>query len=168
MSYFVYSTLTCDNAYTLYEKTPPEQLSKPRRSIIIKGGANVANKHVLTAKGIVTQVSEADMEILKQNDHFMLHHKNGYITWEKHKEDPERVAKDMKAKDAGAPKVPEDFKDKNLSDSSRRADVQVEEMRESEVLHDVMPEEESDAPEPAPKEEKPKKSSKKGGKKGKK
>lgn len=167
MSYYVYSTLTCDNAYTLYEPTPPEQLSKPKRSILIKGGANVANKHVLTTKGVVTQVSDADMEMLKQNDHFMLHHKNGFIAWEKHKEDPEHVAKDMQEKDASAPKVPEDFKDKNVHSSSKRADVQVDEVRESEVLHDVMPAEENDEPKPAPKPE-AKKSSKKGGKKGKK
>ena len=106
--YFIYSTLTADQKYTAW--TTPEKGGIPavRRQVLIRGGTNVANKFLVTPRGVCTEVSEEDYGLLQQDHTFLLHKKNGFITVREEKVDPEvAVAADMEQKDASAPLTPE-------------------------------------------------------------
>jgi hypothetical protein len=52
---------------------------------------------------VVTKVTTEQLEALKRNAVFMLHHNNGFIRWEATKHDVERVVVDMERADASAP-----------------------------------------------------------------
>lgn len=109
---YIYSTLTCDNAYAVYEpSTDATQISIIKRTILIKGGHGVANKYVQTPRGVVTEVSDEDFAALQLDAHFQQHVKNGFITYEKSKADTESVAKNMQDRDASAPLIPDEFEE---------------------------------------------------------
>ena len=114
---YVYSTLTGHQKYTTYRPSnDPHQLPQVDKEILIGGGSNVADKHFITPRGVVTKISEDDLAELEKNPDFQTHKKNGFITVSKSKVDPEvQVAKDMKLKDDSAPLSPEDevFKEIN-------------------------------------------------------
>lgn len=105
---FVYSTLTCSNTYTSYRKTENE-LPEVESRIVIHGGSNVATKHLVTPRGVVTEVSDEQLAILLDNELFQRHMKNGFIAVETVKVDPEQVAADMVTRDEGAPLTPNDY-----------------------------------------------------------
>lgn len=108
--YHIYSTLTADQNYTVWTAPSFGNVPHPEHQILIKGGANVADKFQRTVRGMETEVSEEDFEILKQNEVFQRHVDNGFITYRKEKVDPEvAVATGMQLRDDSAPKVPEDF-----------------------------------------------------------
>lgn len=118
---YVYSTLTCDNIYATYDnsgsnKDTPVLVSQ----ILIKGGAGIATKHLVTPLGIVTNVSDDDLEILKTNDDFKSHMENEFIKIDKKKVDVEVAAADMASRDKSAPVVPEDI-DENDPNAAKPA-----------------------------------------------
>lgn len=107
---FVYSTLSCDQRYTKYsEEKDPNILPREERSVLINGGANIADRNLVTLQGVVTQVSDEDLALLKQNSLFQTHQQNGFITIESSKVDVEKVVGDMETRDKSAPLTPEDF-----------------------------------------------------------
>lgn len=70
--------------------------------IVINGGAGVANKRTLiTPLGVVTKVTDKQLEQLKREPAFQGHMKNGFITIGSVKLDADRMARNM-AKDDGA------------------------------------------------------------------
>lgn len=79
----------------------------------IKGGADVINKKTLeTPNGVVTEVTDNDLDILKQNPDFIRHVEGGYISIIDNKITEDKAAekaKDM-PKDNSAQKTPKDFK----------------------------------------------------------
>jgi hypothetical protein len=109
MTFYVYSTLTCDNHFTIYANNSNRDLPVIERSILIKGGHNVATKHLYTPKGVMTEVSDEDMAVLQEDYHFKEQMKHGFITIERKKVEPEKVAKDMTDRDGSSPKTPEDY-----------------------------------------------------------
>ena len=90
--FYVYSTLTAGVNY-----------GTEAGAVHIAGGANVPNKYMLTSAGVVTSVTADQLEALKRNRVFMLHHNNGFIRWEAKKHDVEKVVVDMERADASAP-----------------------------------------------------------------
>ncbi|AZY49682.1 hypothetical protein vBBaMIFTN2_09 [Bordetella phage vB_BaM-IFTN2] len=93
MSIYIYSTLSADQLYALADG----------RNIKINGGANVADKRLVTPKGKVTRIEENDFELLQQNIIFQAHAKNGFVTADHGQSDPERFAeKNLEAADKGA------------------------------------------------------------------
>ena len=112
---FLVSTMTAGVDYTFYGKAEGNNLKPILKKISIKGGANIANKSLLTPRGTVTKISNEDLADLEKHAIYQLHKKAGHI--KVLNSDPsqkvEAVAKDMKAKDASAPKTDADFpKDK--------------------------------------------------------
>lgn len=106
--YYVFSTMTSSNQYIVYSENPNKNLAEIKRRITIHGGANVATKSLYTPRGIMTEVSDEDMGILQTDFAFQQHQKNGFITIEKKKSDPEKVAKaKLKAEDESAPITPD-------------------------------------------------------------
>lgn len=110
---YVYSTLTSDMLYTKYKPAiEGQQLRQVDRQVRIHGGANLSNKHLFTPRGLVTEVTEEELEILEQDGVFQTHKKEKYIHVDKIKVDPERMVADagMQQKDSSAPITPEDYK----------------------------------------------------------
>ena len=114
-SYYIYSTLSNDQAYTTWE--PISELKKMEASarvaqkiVRIAGKANIATKALVTPRGVVTQVTDEEYEHLKMNDVFQLHTRNGHIMVEEKKFEPEVVvAKGMKQADSSSPITPNNY-----------------------------------------------------------
>ena len=96
MKLYVYSTLSNDQRYAVKDG-----------SVFIAGKANIADKYMLTPRGIATSISPEQYAQLKDNHVFKLHVQNGFIHVDQRKEDPEKVATDMTASDQSAPDTPE-------------------------------------------------------------
>lgn len=106
---FIYSTLSADNIYAAYVAGGAD-LPMVERQVLIRGGANVPDKRLVTPRGVVTEVTEDDYEhVLKPNHVFNLHVDNGFIQVSKTRSDPEVAAADMTSRDEASPLVPEDF-----------------------------------------------------------
>jgi len=117
---YVYSTQTCGMHYAEYEKSSSKDIAKIIKKVLIKGGHGVANKHFLTPKGVVTTVSDEDMEFLLKSEAFNRHLKAGFMSYDKKEVLPEIKAANMKDKDGSAPLTPADFiESDNSSDSSK-------------------------------------------------
>ena len=56
---YVYSTVTASIAYTVGDKT-----------IVIKGGANVTDKHMWTPRGVATEVTKRRIRRVTQDSKF--------------------------------------------------------------------------------------------------
>lgn len=119
--HYIYSTLTCDNAYTIYDLDhKSKDIPKILRKILIKGGCGVATKHLFTPKGIMTQVSDEDLALLEKDSNFINHRDNGFIHVEKRNIDIEKAIKNMAPKDGSAPKTPADYKQSDKSDETTK------------------------------------------------
>ena len=114
---FIYSTLTADQYYIL----PKEPVQGSQKSVtkpiaefafLVKGGANVTTKRIVTPLGVATQCTDEELEKLQKIKAFQNHVAGGYLKVEKSKRSEEAAAKDMTAKDESAPHNAEDIKKK--------------------------------------------------------
>lgn len=107
--YYVYSTASCDNYYCVYEKTDVQAASHIiKAKVLIRGGANVSNENLITPKGVMTRVTQAQMDILEASEGFKRHRLAGFIKVEKTAKNPDKVAEEMTPKDGSAPITPND------------------------------------------------------------
>lgn len=109
MKLYVYSTLAAD---VLYQNHAPGGADLPIvvSEVLVRGGAGIADNRLMTPRGIVTEITEAQAEALRQNPVFQMHEKNGFVQIESAKVDPEIKAADMTGRDQSAPLVPEDMR----------------------------------------------------------
>ena len=106
---FVYSTASTNVEYAQFGP-PIEGRPAPKlRAVVIKGGTNVASKHLVTPIGVMTEVSAEDAVFLSQDANFKRHAAAGFVTLHDRRVDPEVVAANMKLRDGSAPLVPGDF-----------------------------------------------------------
>lgn len=105
---FVCSTATSDVKYTVYQKVSKD-LNKPIRHILIKGGSNVANKNLVTPLGVVTKVTDEELEILETIQSFRRARDAGFLTVTATKKDPGKLIGSMETRDESSPLVPGDF-----------------------------------------------------------
>jgi hypothetical protein len=111
---YVTSTLSADVKYTRYQQQSSGS-NTPVGHVLIRGGANVANKKfavadgILTPEGIQTHVSDDDLAFLEQDEVFQTHLKNGFVKIHRSATKVEKVVEDMTAKDKSAPITPEDM-----------------------------------------------------------
>jgi len=124
MPNYVYSTATCDGTYVDYGPADSNKnvgFSKAVKKVVIRGGHGVAQQTglnrgaIYTPQGVMTQVSDEDLEFLENNKAFQRHKERGFIAVDKRKVDPEKHAVNMNPKDGSAPITPKDFE---LSESS--------------------------------------------------
>lgn len=109
---YVYSTMSAGVTYQTFAPNVGEGIAVVEKSITINGGANVVDKkHVITPKGVVTEVSDADLEILESIWLFKKHKENGFIQVEKKSVSVEKIVADMEERDKSSPVRPEDYKD---------------------------------------------------------
>lgn len=80
-------------------------------SVMIKGGAGVAGKHLITPLGLHTEVTDEEADILMRNHVFQFHLKNGSVVIEDKKADPEKIVGDMGGEDPSGPLTPADYED---------------------------------------------------------
>lgn len=107
---YIYSTLTCDNLYGPYSDGGGDLPVRTEEShVLVKGGAGVANDRLDTPLGVATQVTDAQLTLLQADPVFALHLKNGFVTIDDKKVDPEVKATDMASRDKSAPLVPQDY-----------------------------------------------------------
>ena len=104
--FHVYSTLSNDNTYIHRQfsddkDSPPLPVELGR--VTIKGGANVAGKFFITPMGVKTDVSENDMEWLREDEGFKNHVEKGFLRIEQRNYDVERIVADMELADKSAP-----------------------------------------------------------------
>ena len=106
---FIYSTLAADTAYAFYEDGVGG-MKITTDKIVIKGGANVADKNFVTPLGVVTQVSKDQADRLREHRVFKKHLDGGFVFIYDEKKDPEKVisAEGMQTRDVSAPMVPND------------------------------------------------------------
>ena len=106
---YVYSTLSCPQRYVKYSEAPAGSVPREERAVLIEGGANVANRNLITPRGVVTEVTDEELVLLRQNPLFVTHETNGYISVEERKADVDKVVTGMEARSPDAPLTPEDF-----------------------------------------------------------
>ena len=88
---YVYSTVTASIAYTVGDKT-----------IVIKGGANVTDKHMWTPRGVATEVTKDELEALRNMPSFVKREKDGYFSTSQFEKNPNKVADEMAGADKSA------------------------------------------------------------------
>ncbi len=88
---YVYSTVTASIAYTVGDKT-----------IVIKGGANVTDKHMWTPRGVATEVTKDELEELRKIPSFSSREKDGYFSTSQFEKNANKVAGDMAGADKSA------------------------------------------------------------------
>lgn len=88
---YVYSTVTASIAYKIGDKT-----------IVIKGGANVTDKHMWTPKGVATKVTREELEELRKIPSFASREESGYFSTSQFEKNPNKVADDMAGADKSA------------------------------------------------------------------
>lgn len=111
MSKYIYSTLTADQRYPLWSPIVKDGNNLPQiqQSVLIHGGANLTNKQFVTPLGVVTKVTDEQLECLVQNPAFMRHMERGYIKIEKKELDIEKTVSDMEPRDDSSPLTDGDF-----------------------------------------------------------
>jgi hypothetical protein len=115
MTFYVYSTITNGTKYCLYDTSLPGP-AVLKKYVEIKGGHGINAAHnpnqknnFYTPRGMVTIVSDEDMEFLKGNEAFNRHIKGGFLSVDSKKISAEKKADDMAQKDGSAPLTPQDF-----------------------------------------------------------
>jgi len=108
---FVYSTLSNDQAYRVWGKPAVEgQPSPVEHEVFVKGQANIADKHFWTPRGVVTEITNEQAEILRSCPAFIEHEKAGFVTIEsKRAESVESVAANLQGRDESAPLTDNDY-----------------------------------------------------------
>ncbi len=111
---YVVNTASAGTDYN-FEKTLPNGLSQVVKTISINGGANVASKNLVTPEGVLTEVSGADLELLKTHPVFKKEQEMGFVKIVH----TEKVnVKGMEAKDASAPVVKSDAEERGFRPST--------------------------------------------------
>lgn len=128
-SVFIYSTLSANNIYADWVPGGAD-LPKIEKQVLIKGGSNVADKRLITPRGVVTEVSADDFAWLKDNYAFKFHMDQGHIAVADKLEDPEKVvvSEGLEARDTSAPLEPGDFEGQ---DGPKPSDVKAENVAEA-------------------------------------
>lgn len=105
---YIASTLSTDQAYTDWTR-PDVTGSKvarpaaPHRVIVVKGKANVTTKHMVIPEGILTSVTDDELEALQKIKAFQDHLARGHLKILAREVAPDKVARDMKDRDESAP-----------------------------------------------------------------
>lgn len=106
---YILSTMSAGVNYAIYGKTAGG-LPVVKREIAIAGGSGVINKALVTPQGVVTKVSDEELELLESNALFRMHKAGGFVKVQK---SDKTDTKDMEQKDASAQRVEADYTSKN-------------------------------------------------------
>ena len=110
---YIFSTKTSDTIYSGFE-FGNNDVPKRTWSILIKGGAGIASKHLVTPLGVATSVTDAELAQLKGNRVFNIHLANNFLSVQSKEHSVEKVVPDMVSRDKSAPIVPEDYSEDDI------------------------------------------------------
>lgn len=109
-THYVYSTLANDQRYIDWSKPSSEgALPVAQGDVVIKGGFGVANDRLVTSMGVVTEVDDDQLALLKRNPVFLMHEKDGFLLVSAKSYAPEKMTADMNRADKSAPITPSDY-----------------------------------------------------------
>lgn len=92
---YILSKLANTQIYTTYAKGVGDNMNIPVKSVEIKGGADVTDKQLVSPEGVITFVSDDDLEVLKSNKDFQRHLDGGYINYFKSQPNIDKQADKM-------------------------------------------------------------------------
>lgn len=78
---YILSRLANSQIYTNYAKGVGDNMNIPVESVEIKGGADVTDKNLVTPEGVITKVTNEQLEVLKANKGFQQHLEGGYVKY---------------------------------------------------------------------------------------
>lgn len=104
---YVLSKLANTQIYTQYVKGA-NNLNLPCAKVEIKGGADITNKNLITPEGVLTKITDNELEILKANKDFQLHLEHGHVRYFGKNPDVDKEA-DKLEKDTSKPLTPDDY-----------------------------------------------------------
>lgn len=111
---YVYSTSTNSSRFIEYEHRGND-LPVEKKSVIIKGGSNVAKgRGLITKYGVRTEVSEDDLAWLLKRANFVAMMKAGFFKVDTARMLAEKAIGDLVQRDKSAPLVIQDFKKSDL------------------------------------------------------
>lgn len=124
----IVSKLSNNQNYTVYKALPSGGYAVAGK-VLIKGGANVANKVTLQAPngGVFTEVTDEQYALLEKCPQFKKHVAAGFIYVSKSEEEvaatkeAKKAEKDLKEKDESAQLTPEVFKKKGKKAPTSKA-----------------------------------------------
>lgn len=127
---YIVSTLTHDVNYTFWKSNPGGINVKKeidgKTYIRVKGGHGVAKRDstggLFTPNGVVTQVTDAELALLKSDEVFQTHMKHGAVKILQTKVDPKKVAPDLSVS-PDAPLTSKDFQKGGRAANSESARV---------------------------------------------
>ncbi len=132
---YIYSTLSNSQSVVVYlpypgskdtaHRTGSANPSQRQAVININGGANVIERNLETPKGVVTEVTNEQLEALAKSSVFNRWVDRGFVTVEKEYDDADHVATNMVEKDASA-QITTDDHVKRFEDGDTSADVVVD------------------------------------------
>ncbi len=106
---YIFSTATNDTLFQQFIPTQPgSAAAKGKIRVLIKGGANVADKHFITSQGAATAVTDEELAFLEDHRVFKLGVENGHYKVSKKNIEVSKAVADMAKKDASAPGTPQD------------------------------------------------------------
>ena len=112
----IVSTLPTDMLYTLWQPSATGAPHVKVDQVLVKGGHGVAQRDstggLHTPRGVVTHVTEKQLDLLKQDEVFKLLQKNNFVQIinSERPPAPAKVSEDMAPKDKSAPLDDSDFK----------------------------------------------------------
>jgi hypothetical protein len=118
MSNYIYSTAPTDYAFAVYV-TKADGTTEAVNHILVKGGGSMPTPHGLgfhTPLGVVTEVSDSDLESLRKDWTFNHFVSQGFMTVDSNKVDVEKVASDMNINVPSAPASESDILDLGAPD----------------------------------------------------
>lgn len=114
MAKYIFSKLACDNAYTIWHesKSAGNQMLRKAKQVLVKGGAGVASKHLITPHGVMTEIEDAEYKLLTECPSFKRHVDGGFIKVmdKRLSEGDKKKAADDLSVDKSAPLTPEKLK----------------------------------------------------------
>ena len=111
----VFSTLANPQKFTRYSMPDPTdatqmgRLPVVEREVLIRGGAGIATKNLITPQGAHTAITEDEYEAVRELSHWKDFIAKGFIRVERKAYDVDKMVGDMNPRDPSGPLTPADY-----------------------------------------------------------
>lgn len=124
----VFSTLANPQKIVVWSK-PPENgmLPQPLREVLIRGGAGIASKNLITPQGVHTAITQEEYDAIADTQHFKQFIESGHFRVERKEYDIDKMVGDMNSRDPGGPLTPADY-EKTAKDGREPVPVDQEQL----------------------------------------
>lgn len=107
---YVYSTLANPQKFVTYSPAlEPGMFPTPDVEVLIRGGAGIASKNLITEQGVCTMITEEEYDAICELAHFKQFVERGHIKVERKNYDIDKIVSDMNPRDPGGPLTPSDY-----------------------------------------------------------